>query len=83
MATEYASEHGIHPIEQAAVHLTFRYRRRGRRDLDNTIAASKGLLDGLVGPLIPDDDYTHLVRLSASIEAPRSRDEVQVEVIPA
>lgn len=62
------------------MHLVFRYRRRGRRDIDNVIASAKGLIDGIVGPLLPDDDYTHLVRLSASIEAPCPRDEVQLEV---
>lgn len=78
-----ASQRCDTPIQHAEVHLVYRYTRRGRRDLDNIIASAKGLIDGLVGVLIPDDDWTHLVRLSASVECPADRDEVLVEVFNA
>jgi hypothetical protein len=70
------------PYERASIHLIFRYRRRGRRDRDNLIAASKSLIDGLVGILIVDDDSDHLDSPTVSIDCPSARDEVTIEVTP-
>lgn len=51
---------GHWPLEFASVKLTFHFATRRRRDLDNLVAASKGIIDGLVGVLIQDDSWTHM-----------------------
>ena len=49
------------PLEQATVTMTFVVPTRGRRDLDNLIAAAKPYKDGLVlAGVIVDDDYGHI-----------------------
>lgn len=61
-AKDIVRKHGVVPSDfgdRARVTVTFHFKTNRRRDIDNWTAACKGLLDGLVGVLIVDDDTEH------------------------
>jgi hypothetical protein len=80
---ECCFEEGIDgaPFERARVTLTFLFPRRTRHDPDNYAAGAKGLLDGLVGVLIKDDDFDHMELVLRATHAPGVM-AVQVQVEP-
>lgn len=52
---------GWHPLGRAIVRVTFVIPRKGRRDLDNLVASTKPLTDGIVDAGILVDDSTEVI----------------------
>ena len=67
---------------KALVTVTYIFPTRTRRDPDNYAAAAKGLIDGLVGVLIRDDDFDHMeLRVAGRYSKGQTGVEVRVEAL--
>ena len=70
------------PLEQATVTVTFVVPTRGRRDLDNLIAAAKPYQDGLVKAGVIVDDNSGVIKTNWSIEYQKGRSATIIQVNP-
>lgn len=73
----YYAEPQREPFAQAVVSLTFMWSDKYRRDVDNYIAGSKGLIDALVARRwLVDDDAAHMTLEAHGITGTRTGEEV-------
>ncbi len=70
------------PLEHATVTVTFVVSTRGRRDLDNLIAAAKPYQDGLVKAGVIVDDNSGVIKTDWSIEYQKGIRKTIIEVNP-
>lgn len=84
-AKDIVRRHGVVPADfgvPARVTITFQFRTERRRDIDNWTAACKGILDGLVGVLIVDDDTKHIeLVVRTEVDPMGASTKVEVETI--
>jgi Holliday junction resolvase RusA-like endonuclease len=78
LAVDTRNRRRLAVLDRAAVRITFGFPTARRRDIDNWTAATKGIVDGLVGTLVVDDDTDHMTLEVVIGHSPTRRTTIEI-----